>query len=146
MARTRSQRMQIVLTLAQKAEDEAAQKVKQQAELLKQEAQQLDELKSYSGQYLQAYANLRDGVSAQEMINYSGFIGRLADAIKEQENKKERIQQGLDKLKQIWAERHQKRKALNDLIDRLKKEESTVLEKLLQKEMDELANRPNSLC
>lgn len=146
MAKTRSQRMHIVLTLAQKAEDEAAQKVKEQAELLRQEIQQLDELKSYSGQYLQSYANLRDGVSAQEMINYSGFISRLADAIKEQENKKERIQQGLDKLKQVWAETHQKRKALNDLIDRLKKEESTALEKLLQKEMDELANRPNSLC
>jgi flagellar protein FliJ len=146
MAKTRSQRMHIVLTLAQKAEDDAAQKVKEQAELLRQEIQQLDELKSYSGQYLQSYANLRDGVSAQEMINYSGFISRLADAIKEQENKKERIQQGLDKLKQVWAETHQKRKALNDLIDRLKKEESTALEKLLQKEMDELANRPNSLC
>jgi flagellar FliJ protein len=146
MAKPRSQRMHIVLTLAQKAEDDAAQKVKEQADLLKQEIRQLDELKSYSGQYLQAYANLRDGVSAQEMINYSGFIGRLADAIKEQENKKERIQQGLDKLKLVWAEMHQKRKTLNDLIDRLKKDESATLEKLLQKEMDELANRPNSLC
>jgi flagellar FliJ protein len=146
MAKPRSQRMQIVLTLAQKAEDDAAQKVKEQADLLKQEMRQLDELKSYSGQYLQTYANLRDGVSAQEMINYSGFIGRLADAIKEQENKKERIQQGLDKLKRVWTEMHQKRKTLNDLIDRLKKDESAILEKLLQKEMDELANRPNSLC
>lgn len=146
MAKPRSQRMHIVLTLAQKAEDDAAQKVKEQADLLKQEIRQLDELKSYSGQYLQAYANLRDGVSAQEMINYSGFIGRLADAIKEQENKKERIQQGLDKLKRVWTEMHQKRKTLNDLIDRLKKAESATLEKLLQKEIDELANRPNSLC
>ena len=146
MAKPRSQRMHIVLTLAQKAEDDAAQKVKEQADLLKQEIRQLDELKSYSGQYLQAYANLRAGVTAQEMINYSGFISRLADAIKEQENKKERIQQGLDKLKLVWTEMHQKRKTLNDLIDRLKKEESTALEKLLQKEMDELANRPNSLC
>jgi flagellar FliJ protein len=146
MAKPRSQRMHIVLILAQKAEDAAAQKVKEQADLLKQEIRQLDELKSYAGQYLQSYANLRDGVSAQEMINYSGFIGRLADAIKEQENKKERIQQGLDKLKLVWTEMHQKRKTLNDLIDRLKKDESATLEKLLQKEMDELANRPNSLC
>lgn len=146
MPKTRSQRMHIVLTLAQKAEDDAAQKVKEQADILQQEIRQLEELKSYSGQYLQAYANLRDGVSAQEMINYSGFINRLAEAIKEQENKKERVRQGLDKLKLLWAEKHQKRKTLNDLIERLKKEESVALDKLLQKEMDELANRPNSLC
>jgi len=138
--------MQIVLRLAQKAEDDAAQKVKEQAQLLQQETNQYNELQSYSQQYLQSYTNLRTGVTAQEMINYSGFISRLADAIKEQELKVLKVQQGLDKLKSFWVVAHQKRQNLNDLIIRMKKDESLLLDKLLQKELDELANRPNSLC
>jgi flagellar protein FliJ len=142
MAESRAKRMKIVLTLAEKAEDEAAKRVKEQLDLIKLEQEQLQDLNAYSEQYLQSYSELRTGVNAQEMINYSGFIGRLADAIKEQEEKIQRLQQGLDKLKSQWSITHQKRKAL----ERLKKEESAVLEKLLQKELDELANRPNGLC
>jgi flagellar protein FliJ len=146
MAESRAKRMKIVLTLAEKAEDEAAKRVKEQLDLIKLEQEQLQDINAYSEQYLQSYSELRTGVSAQEMINYSGFIGRLADAIKEQEEKIQRLQHGLDKLKSQWSITHQKRKALEDLIERLKKEESAALEKLLQKELDELANRPNGLC
>ena len=146
MAESRAKRMQIVMTLAQKAEDEAASRVKEQADLVNLEQEQLQNLHAYSQQYFQSYRGLRTGVSAQEMINYSGFITRLADAIKEQEGKILRLQQGLDKLKAQWSIAHQKRKVLEDLIERIKKEESAILEKLLQKELDELANRPNSLC
>jgi flagellar protein FliJ len=146
MAESRAKRMNIVLVLAQKAEDEAAKRVKEQADLVRLEQEQLDDLNAYSQQYLQSYSSLKSGVTAQDMINYSGFISRLADAIKEQQVKIQRLQQGLDKLKTQWSITHQKRKALEDLIERLKKEESAVLEKLLQKELDELANRPNSLC
>lgn len=146
MAESRAKRMKIVLTLAEKAEDEAAKRLKEQADLVKLEQEQLEGLKAYSDQYLQSYSSLRSGVTAQDMINYSGFISRLAEAIKEQQLKIERLQQGLDKLKAQWSITHQKRKALEDLIERMKKEESVALEKLLQKELDELANRPNSLC
>lgn len=146
MAESRAKRMKIVLTMAEKAEDQAAMRVKEQAELMRIEQVQLQDLNTYSEQYLQSYRALKSGVTAQDMINYSGFIGRLADAVKEQELKIERLQQGLDKLKSLWSMAHQKRKALDELITRLKTEESTQLEKLLQKELDELANRPNGLC
>lgn len=146
MAESRAKRLKIVLTMAEKAEDQAAMRVKEQADLMRIEQAQLEDLKAYSEQYLQSYRALKVGVTAQDMINYSGFIGRLADAVKEQELKILRLQQGLDKLKVQWSMAHQKRKALEDLITRLKTEESTLLEKLLQKELDELANRPNGLC
>lgn len=146
MAESRAKRLQIVLHLAQKAEDQAASRVKEQAGLLRNEETQLQELKDYSAQYLNSYGNMRDGISAQQMINYSGFIGRLAEAVKDQENKILRLQQGLDKLKAQWTVAHQKRKTLEDLMERLDKEYSDQLEKRLQKELDELANRPNGLC
>ncbi len=146
MAESRAKRMKIVLTLAEKAEDQAAKQLKEHAELLQSEQQQLQNLNDYSQQYLDSYRSLKTGVSARNMMNYSGFISRLADAIKEQQAKIQRMQQGLDKLKHQWSITHQKRKALEDLIERLKKEESVLLEKRLQKELDELANRPNSLC
>ena len=146
MAESRAKRLLIVLQLAQKAEDEAAARVREQADLLRNEETQLNELRAYSEQYLNSYSGLRHGVSARDMINYSGFVGRLTDAIKEQEGKLQRLQQGLDKLKANWSICHQKRKTLEDLIERLKKEDSDLLDKRLQKELDELANRPNGLC
>jgi flagellar protein FliJ len=146
MVESRAKRMKIVLTLAERAEEEAAKRVKEQADLLKSEVDQLQNLNAYSQQYVRSYGELRQGVTAREMMNYSGFINRLTDAIKEQESKIQRLQQGLDKLKAQWSITHQKRKALEDLIERFKKEESAVLERLLQKELDELANRPNGLC
>ncbi|MBK8185817.1 MAG: flagellar export protein FliJ [Cellvibrio sp.] len=133
MAESRAKRMKIVLTMAEKAEDQAAMRVKEQAELMRIEQVQLQDLNTYSEQYLQSYRALKSGVTAQDMINYSGFIGRLADAVKEQELKIERLQQGLDKLKSLWSMAHQKRKALDELITRLKTEESTQLENFCKK-------------
>lgn len=139
MAETRAQRMQVVLTLAQRHEDEAAKRLGECRDLLAEEERQLAELVEYRDQYLNAQGEPRAGVYAQELINYSHFIGRLAEACREQESKVARTQASLALLQQQWREKHQKRKSIEDLITRLQQEESLLLDKRLQKELDELS-------
>lgn len=139
MAETRAQRMQVVLTLAQRHEDEAAKRLGDCRDLLAAEQRQLAELIEYRDQYLHAQGESRTGVYAQELINYSHFISRLGDACREQEAKVARTQTNLSALQQQWREKHQKRKSIEDLIHRLQQEDNLLLDKRLQKELDELS-------
>lgn len=141
MAESRAKRMQVVLTLAERQEDDAAKKLSQFREQLALEEQQLVELRDYANQYLHAQGELRQGVLAHELINYSSFINRLNEACREQETKVQRYKVILDSLQQQWRVKHQKRKSIEELIARLQQEDNLLLDKRLQKELDELSSQ-----
>jgi flagellar protein FliJ len=141
MAESRAKRMQVVLTLAERQEEEAAKKLSQFRDQLAQEERQLVELRDYANQYIHAQGELRQGVLAHELINYSTFINRLNEACREQETKVERYKVILDSLQQQWRVKHQKRKSIEELIARLQQEDNLLLDKRLQKELDELSSQ-----
>lgn len=141
MAESRAKRMQVVLSLALRQEDEAAKKLGQFREQLAQEERQLVELRDYADQYLHTQGALREGVLAHELINYSSFINRVNEACREQEAKVERYKVLFQSLQQQWRIKHQKRKSIEDLISRLQREDNLLLDKRLQKEMDELSSQ-----
>jgi flagellar protein FliJ len=141
MAESRAKRIQVVLTLARQQEDIAAKRLGQYREQLTAEEQQLSQLKEYATQYMRDYAGQRQGVYAHQLINYSGFVHRLGELCKEQEIKLERMQVAYKKLQEQWRTAHQKRKSVEDLIERFKQEESLLLDKQLQKELDELSTQ-----
>ena len=141
MAESRAKRMQVVLSLALRQEDEAAKKLSQFREQLAQEERQLVELRDYADQYLSAQSALRQGILAHELINYSSFINRVNEACREQETKVERYKALFQSLQQQWRIKHQKRKSIEDLISRLQREDNLLLDKRLQKEMDELSSQ-----
>lgn len=139
MAESRAHRMQVVLTLAIRQEDEAAKKVGEVRDQVAREERQLADLQDYATQYLRAQGELRAGILAHELINYSSFINRLNEACVEQEAKVQRYQAILETVQQQWRVIHQKRKSIEDLITRLKHEDNLLLDKRLQKELDELS-------
>ncbi|UUA73742.1 flagellar export protein FliJ [Cellvibrio sp. QJXJ] len=139
MAESRAKRMQVVLSLAKKQEDEAANKLSQYREQLVLEQRQLVELRDYAAQYLNAQGALREGILAHELINYSSFIHRLNEACTEQEAKVARMTRLLESLQQQWRVKHQKRKSIEELIVRLQHEDNLIADKLLQKELDDLS-------
>ncbi len=141
MADSRAKRMKVVLTLAEQQEDDAAKKLNQFREQLAQEERQLVELRDYANQYLHAQGELREGVLAHELINYSSFINRLNEACHDQEVKVERYRAMQESLLHQWRIKHQKRKAIEDLIVRLQQEDNLLLDKRLQKELDELSSQ-----
>lgn len=141
MAESRAKRMQVVLTLAERAEKEAGQQLSQAQAQVVAETEQLRQLDDYATQYLTIYGERKTGVKPHELIAYSGFIQRLGDARKEQEARLRRFELQMERLRQAWQVAHQKCESINDLIVRLRNEESVILEKRLQKELDELAGQ-----
>lgn len=141
MVESRATRMQVVVALALRQEEEAAKKLGQFRDQVAQEERQLVELRDYAAQYLQAQGELRQGILAHELINYSNFINRLNEACREQETKVARYHTLLQSLQQQWRVKHQKRKSIEELIARLQQEDNILLDKRLQKEMDELSSQ-----
>lgn len=141
MAQSRSQRMQVVLVLAERKEQQAGQQFSQYRAQVDAEKEQLRQLEDYAAQYLNTYSERKTGVRPHELIAYSSFIQRLAAARKDQETRIARMQLNLNRLQQLWQQAYQKRESLKDLIARLHQEESVALDKRLQKELDELVGQ-----
>ena len=139
MAEPRSKRMQVVLMLAERTEQAAAQRLGQYRDQVSAEQEQLQQLVEYTEQYLHSHNERTTGIHADELISFSNFIQRLSAAKKEQELKLARMQQTLDQIQQDWREKYQKRHSIQELITRLQHEESQLLEKRLQKELDDLS-------
>jgi flagellar FliJ protein len=141
MAESRAERMQVVLVLALRQEQQAGEQLRQARSQLEAETEQLRQLDDYAAQYLAAYGARKSGVSSQELIAYSGFIQRLALARREQQGRLERLQLQLQRLSQAWRITHQKTESIKSLIARLEQEQQGLLDRRLQKELDELASQ-----
>ncbi|MES2672683.1 MAG: flagellar export protein FliJ [Pseudomonadota bacterium] len=144
MVESRAKRLQVVLMLAERKEQEAGQQLSQQRALVTAEEQQLRELDEYAKQYLQNYAARKIDIRPHELIAYSSFIQRLGEACKEQQVKVERLIIILDKIQLRWRTAHHKCEAIKELILRLEHDENLLLDKRLQKELDDLTNQQYS--
>lgn len=125
--------------MAERAEQDAAQSLKHYRDRVVTEEQQLEQLQDYRAQYLQQYQGRQNGLHASEMIGYSAFIQRLAQVLADQEQKLGQMHGQLSQLQTQWQQKHHRRQSVEELIERLKREENAVLERRLQQELDELA-------
>ncbi|HWV16698.1 MAG TPA: flagellar export protein FliJ [Cellvibrio sp.] len=144
MAESRAKRMQVVLFLAERKEQELGQQLSQQRQVVEQEIEQLRQLEQYAEQYLQTYSERKSNVRPHELIAYSGFIQRLGDARLEQKAKIERQQKVFVRMQQVWRAAHHKCESIKELIERLKQDENALIDKRLQKELDELVGQQYS--
>ena len=144
MVESRAKRLQLVLVLAERKEQEVAQQLGQQRTIVAAEEQQLRELDEYAKQYLETYSARKIDVRPHELIAYSSFIQRLGEACKEQQFKLERLTIILDKIQQRWHTAHHKCEAIKELILRLERDENLLIDKRLQKEIDDLTNQQYS--
>src|SRR5690606_6125108 len=98
--------MQIVLMLAERHEQAAAQRLGSYREQINAEQQQLQQLEESAAQSLDACGYVKAGLPAQELISYRSFIQGLGDAKKEQHTEGARMMQTLDQPQKDWQGRH----------------------------------------
>ncbi|WP_027329198.1 flagellar export protein FliJ [Marinimicrobium agarilyticum] len=139
MAERRSQRMKVVLQLAEREEQAAAARLGEQQQLLEREQAQLSQLQDYRQQYLDDYARPRSGVTAEALMSYSGFLQRLGEAVTGQQQKLAMVNQAREQSRREWEERYHRRRSLEDMIARLQREEEAAFEQRQQREQDDLA-------
>jgi len=139
VAERRSQRLTVVVMLAERDEQAAAALLGEQQATLEREQQQLAQLQDYRAQYIEDYQQLRTGATPQALMSYSGFLQRLGEAVTGQEQRLAQVQGLLEQCRAQWQEKYHRRRSLQELVDRLRTEENAVLEQRLQRELDDLA-------
>lgn len=138
--KSRSDRIEVVVDLAQRTMDQAADNFRDAVEMLEAEQQRLADLE----QYYQSYSE-RSGVGGQvfrpaQLIGARQFIQHLKDAITQQEHTLAKAEHQLEVCRTQWQETHLKHKSLLDYQERLEREDRMALDAAEQKRMDEWAN------
>jgi flagellar export protein FliJ len=136
----RSQRMLVVLQMAVRAEEAAAQQLEQSRSQLAQAEQQLKQVEEYQQGYIQALNQPQQGVSAYSMINDRLFLQQLSVVCDSQAAQIRQLHQNEENCLRNWQQCYQRRRNIDQLIDKLKQGENALLEKQLQKELDELSS------
>lgn len=140
MAVKRSQRMVLVLQMAERAEEMAARQLEQSRSQVAQAQQQLTQVEAYQQDYVRALNQPQVGVSAYSMINDRQFLQQLHLVCQSQAAQIRQLRDQEERCLRSWQQCYQRRRNIEQLIGRLRHEESALLEKQLQKELDELSS------
>ncbi len=135
----KSQRMQILVDLAKRKEDTAAQQLARDKAKVMHDEQKLNELREYAEQY-ESERNLL-GFSAYLTTNYQHFVTRVQQAIVQQEAAVGRAEQQADMSMRRWLQARSKTKSMDWLKDKNHKAEVLLETKQEQRQSDEFAMR-----
>lgn len=140
MVQKRSQRLQIVLQMAEQKEEEAQQELAKIQKQLRTEQDKLEQLQQFQQEYqnsLRAHTGQR--ISPAQYQTLTAFISRLSVAIQEQRRQIEFVDTLVARAQDKWRELYQKRKNMGEFIDRCRGEEAREEDKREQRLLDEAA-------
>lgn len=135
----KSERMQVLVDISQRKEEEVAKLLAKDQARLQQDQQKLQELKEYADQYDQQRNLL--GLSPYLTTNYQHFVERLQQAIQQQAMQVKRSQQQVNMSLKRWQDARAKTKGMDWLKDKSVQEEVAAADKQEQKQIDEFASR-----
>jgi len=139
---TRSKRMQPVQHVAKGREQEAMQKLGQSQQYLDAQIAKLEELRAYRDQYASDFATSgENGVSATRVQDYRIFLGRLGEAVRQQEALIAQCEAQHEQTRQQWVDSRSHSQAIGKVMERYKAEENNIQERREQKEQDERSQR-----
>lgn len=141
MTLKKSQRLNVVLELAERDELEATQAVQAVRARLSEEEQRLEDLRLYYREYEQRFEGRREGIRASEIAGQRQLLVELTHMQSRQSQQIEAVQKALNQKLEVWRSCHLKYQSLEKLIGRIKKEEDLALDKKEQKILDEWFNR-----
>ena len=137
MALKKSQRIDTLRKIAEWQERDAGTIVSECQRRLQMEQQQLTDLQGYYRGYLNTIEQQKN-LARTELINYRNFCQQLARTIEQGQQKVATLTQLLETRKNEWLVKRNKRRVLEELIQRCRDEESQWLEGELQKELDDI--------
>jgi flagellar FliJ protein len=141
MAEKRSTRMQLILQLAERDEQVAVDALHENRQKLGDVEEQLIQIRDYQREYLLRVNGKVSGLSAREMISDRQLIHQLSVAEDAQLIKFIQSKKYVDMAMKYWQKLHQRRKNIEELIGKMRNSENQLEEKMLQKELDELASQ-----
>jgi flagellar FliJ protein len=137
--------MQPVQRLAQNRKEQAVRRLGESQQHLQLQQNKLEELRAYRDQYARDFeASGGDGLGAMRVQDYRIFLGRLSEAVHQQEAVIAQCCARHEQTRQQWMESRGQSHAFDKLVDRYRVQENKQLERKEQKEQDDRAQRPCS--
>lgn len=138
----RSDRLRPVHQLADGRERDAGRALGELRRQVEEQERQLEQLRRFRDEYTSGNPPGLGTTDAVRLANYGAFLGRLNDAIREQERRVAQSRAEAERLADAWRERRAESAALGQAVERLESEERRAGDRREQHEQDELAARP----
>lgn len=136
---TRSQRLNRIADHVSHDQEAAARELGRVRGQLQEHEDQLEQLRDYCLSYHKQLAEAQErGGSAAQMANYSRFLGRLTDAIRQQEQNVAAATRAFEQQRQAWIEARARVEAVKKAAGRCANEEARTEEKREQRQNDDL--------
>jgi flagellar FliJ protein len=139
---TRSKRMQSVQHLAHNREQDAVRKLGESQQYLDAQQIKLQELRAYRDEYAKAFESSGGaGLDALRIQEYRAFLGRLNQAIQQQETVIAQCSARHEQTRRQWLATHSHSQAIDKVLERYRQQERKQEERKEQQELDERACR-----
>lgn len=133
-----SDRLKVLLRLADMKEQNAARRLAADSEKLQQAQEQQRQLALYEKDYQQGFLERgSQSLSRQSLLNYQGFFRQLEHVQTQQQRTVETRDREREAARQQWIEQYSRRKLLEQIRERRVALEQLKAEKKLQAELDD---------
>lgn len=138
----RSERLQVVLALEQRKEQQALDRMNDVRGQWQAEQDRLAELHTYQQEYHQQMRQQQQGtVPVARLQGWQSFIARLDVLIRDQQTRVEQAAQRVEQARQQWLQAWERRQGMERYIDTCRAQEQHVRDQAEQKQADEAAAR-----
>jgi len=139
---SRLKRLNPIMDLAEKRENEAVQALGRSQQKLDEARKGLSSLRSFRENYAARFHQSgTKGLGVRQLNEYRAFLNKINAAIAEQERVVQSSETELQARKAAWEEAHRHTLGMQKIIDKLRAEESRQAQKKEQVELDERASR-----
>lgn len=138
----RSERLQVVLTLEQRKEQQALDRMNDVRRQWQAEQDRLEELQRYQQEYHQQMRQQQQGtVPVARLQGWQSFIARLDRLIGEQQARTRQAEQRVEQARQQWHQAWERRRGMEKYIETCRAQEQLARDQAEQKQADEAAAR-----
>ncbi|MTI97095.1 MAG: flagellar export protein FliJ [Marinobacter adhaerens] len=138
----RSQRLEVVLSLEERKEQEALERMGEARKLAEQQREQVQNLNRYQQEYRDQIRNSQQGVvQVSRLQAWQAFIAQLDQVIRQQQKQLEQAERVFETRKHEWQQAWERRRGMEKYIETCRQQEQKEQDLREQKLSDEAAGR-----
>jgi len=138
----RSRRLEVVLSLEERKEQEALERMGEARKLAEQQREQVQNLNRYQQEYRDQIRNSQQGiVQVSRLQAWQAFIAQLDQVIRQQQTQLEQAEKVFEARKKDWQHAWERRRGMEKYIETCRQQEQREQDLREQKLSDEAAGR-----
>ncbi|MEP6548277.1 MAG: flagellar export protein FliJ [Gammaproteobacteria bacterium] len=137
----KSKRFEPIQEIASNSADQLSQAMAEAGIKVTDLERQFEQLQSYRDEYLKNTAPATGATDALKLQNYSTFMGRLGEALRQHLKNLENARAEYERRRALWSEKRIEAESLSRVVDRFRREEQHAADRREQREGDDAGLR-----